>query len=122
MRRSGQVRLRVAAAVSLLVVVALTGACGKSADAKWQSAGGASATPGATAGAPDSALTVAPAANAKNVSPAAPITAEISDGTLTEVKLLNSAGKAVKGEYDADHKAWNATEKLGYNKTYTMTV
>ena len=124
MRRSGQVRLRVAAAVSMLVVVALTGACGKSADAKWQASGGATPSAGATeAGSSGpSALTVAPAANAKNVSPAAPVTAEISSGTLTDVKLTNSSGKPVKGEFDADHRTWTATEKLGYNKTYTMKV
>ncbi|GAA1791934.1 Ig-like domain-containing protein [Luedemannella flava] len=122
MLRSGQVRLRVAAALALTVAVALTGACGSSADAKWHSPGDATASPGATAGPGESALTVTPAANAKNVSPAGPIGAEINGGSLTEVKLTNSSGKAVKGEFDADRRSWQVTEKLGYNKTYTMKV
>ncbi len=122
MVRSGRFGRRIAAALALTAAVALTGACGSSAGAKWQSPGDATASPGASGGAAVSALKVSPAANAKNVSPAAPIKAEITGGTLTDVKLTNAAGKVVKGTYDAEKRTWTATEKLGYDKAYTMKV
>jgi lipoprotein-anchoring transpeptidase ErfK/SrfK len=122
MARSGQLRLRVAGALAITVAIALTGACGSSADANWHSPGDSTASPGASGETVASGLTIAPKADAKNVSPTDPITVEINSGTLTEVKLTNSSGKAVKGEFDADHRSWAATEELGYNKTYTMKV
>jgi hypothetical protein len=117
-------RLRAFGAAIVVVAVALTAAC-SGGGASWRPGGnGGTGGPGAT-GSPGpgaSALTIKPAANAKNVSPSGDISVAIVAGTLTKVTLTNSTGKAVKGEYDADHASWKLAEDLGYDKTYKISV
>jgi lipoprotein-anchoring transpeptidase ErfK/SrfK len=58
----------------------------------------------------------------EHVNPTTPITVTAANGTLSEVKLVNPAGKQVTGAYSADHTSWRATEVLGYSKTYHLTA
>ncbi len=69
-----------------------------------------------------SSLALAPAANATGVSPADPVTATITGGTLDAVTLTNPDGRAVKGDFDTTKATWTSAEELGYNKKYTFTV
>jgi lipoprotein-anchoring transpeptidase ErfK/SrfK len=117
-------RLRACGAALVVVAVALTAAC--SGGPQWRPGGtsGSPGAPGAT-GSPGpgaSALSIKPAANAKNVSPTGDISVNIAAGTLTKVTLTNSGGKAVKGEFGADHASWKVAEELGYDKTYKLAV
>jgi lipoprotein-anchoring transpeptidase ErfK/SrfK len=101
-----------------VLAVGGTTACG---GAQWrapgQTGGGGESPPPAA-----SALEVQPAANAKNVSPVAPITVEIANGQLETVSVTNADGREVKGEFDAAKSTWTNSEDLGYNKTYKITV
>jgi lipoprotein-anchoring transpeptidase ErfK/SrfK len=67
-------------------------------------------------------MEVSPASNAKNVSPATPVTVQIANGQLETVSVTNADGRAVKGEFDAAKGTWTTTEDLGYNKTYKITA
>lgn len=118
-------RRRAVGAALVVVAVALTAAC--SGSPSWRPGGngtagsqdpGSNGTPAPGA----SALTIKPAANAKNVSPTGDISVAIAAGTLTTVTLTNSSGKEVKGEFDADRASWKVAEDLGYDKSYKLTV
>lgn len=56
------------------------------------------------------------------ISPATPVNVDIDHGTLTDVRMVNSAGKHVRGEIDPGGTAWHNTEVLGYSKTYRITA
>ncbi|MGQ0839405.1 L,D-transpeptidase [Actinokineospora sp.] len=66
-------------------------------------------------------ITASPAADAKDVGPAGPITMAVANGTLQQVTLTNADGRQVKGELAADKRSWAVTEQLGYGKTYTWS-
>jgi lipoprotein-anchoring transpeptidase ErfK/SrfK len=87
--------------------------------AQWNTPGGA---PGGGTSAPpgESAFAVNPAADAKNVSPADPVSVSITNGVLNDVLLTNAQNKQVKGEFSADKSSWTTTEELGYDKKYTL--
>jgi lipoprotein-anchoring transpeptidase ErfK/SrfK len=82
---------------------------------------GPTGTPATSAAPQPSSLDVVPAKNAKNVSPAAAVSATVVDGTLTSVSLTGD-GKAVKGVYDPTRAGWHNTQQLAYGTTYTLTV
>ena len=67
-------------------------------------------------------LTLAPAADSAPISPADPVTASVTGGTLDTVTLLNPEGQPVAGEFDTEKTSWKNTEPLGYDKSYTLTV
>jgi lipoprotein-anchoring transpeptidase ErfK/SrfK len=67
-------------------------------------------------------LAVVPADKAAQVSPGEPVKVTATDGTIANVTLTNSAGKAVRGELSADGRTWTSTEQLGYGKTYTLAA
>jgi lipoprotein-anchoring transpeptidase ErfK/SrfK len=116
-------RLRLIGAVVGVVALGLTTAC-SGGGAKWQEGGGG-ASPSADNGTPapsSSQFVVSLAADAKDVSPAEPITVAISGGSLESVTLANAEGKNVKGEFDAAKQNWKSSEELGYAKTYTLTA
>jgi lipoprotein-anchoring transpeptidase ErfK/SrfK len=106
---------RLIGVVAAVLVLGTTVACQKANQAQWRSPGqtGSSAPP-------TSALTAIPAANAKDISPADPVTVDVTSGTLTDVTLTNPDGKAVQGEFDSTKASWKSTEELGYNKKYTL--
>ncbi|MBJ8339760.1 L,D-transpeptidase family protein [Antrihabitans sp. YC3-6] len=62
-----------------------------------------------------------PAADADDVSPIAPVSVRVEDGTLRDVTLTNPAGKPVKGAPSADLTTWTVGEPLGYGVTYTWS-
>jgi lipoprotein-anchoring transpeptidase ErfK/SrfK len=70
--------------------------------------------------APPARLVAHPANGTHGVSPSAPISVTVADGTLTAVTMTNDEGKAVKGAISADHSAWHVGEDLGYGKAYTV--
>jgi lipoprotein-anchoring transpeptidase ErfK/SrfK len=105
----------------MLGVLAVGGstACG---GAQWRApgqtgAGGQESPPPAA-----SAMEVSPASNAKNVSPATPVTVQIANGQLETVSVTNAEGREVKGEFDAAKGMWTNSEDLGYNKSYKITA
>ncbi|WP_370643830.1 Ig-like domain-containing protein [Amycolatopsis sp. DSM 110486] len=113
-RRAGIAVLGVVAALTL-------GAC--SSDPTTVSASGNTGG-GPTKAAPvakPATLTLAPAANAKDVAPGDPVKVTVADGTLDSVTLTNPDGKQVQGQPSADKKSWATTEDLGYSKTYTWS-
>lgn len=68
---------------------------------------------------PVAKLTADPAVGAKNVPVTEPITVKVAQGTLTDVKLVNAAGKNVPSKLAPDRKSWRTTVPLGYGKRYT---
>lgn len=112
--------------------VLLAGLAGCSNDSNDDSNGGdAAPTNGATStapteppttqpsGPPKPQLTVTPAADARDVSVIEPVTVEVSDGKLTEVKVLTPEGREVQGALAADGTQWRSGEPLGYGRTYS---
>ncbi len=113
---------RAAGAVAVVLAVGLTAACG-SGGVKWRAAGSTGDGDAPSTSSPQSAqLTLSHTADAKNVSPADPVTVQISNGSLETVSLTNSTGKQVRGEFDAEKKAWRSTEELGFGKKYTVVA
>ena len=69
---------------------------------------------------PAPTITAEPALGSKNLSPSAPVTITVADGTIENLTLTNPAGKQVKGEIAQDKRSWKLGEVLGYGKTYTV--
>lgn len=70
---------------------------------------------------PDPRITLQPADRAVDVSPIAPITVSVTNGTLARVRMVNPAGEQVDGKLAPDARSWSVAEPLGYGKTYTVT-
>jgi lipoprotein-anchoring transpeptidase ErfK/SrfK len=68
---------------------------------------------------PPAKVTLAPVSGTKDVSPVAPVTVTVADGTIEALTLTNPAGKQVIGKLSADKTSWAVGEPLGYGKTYT---
>lgn len=62
-----------------------------------------------------------PTDGAVDVSPIAPITVSVTNGTLADVSMVNPAGEQVDGKLGPDGRSWSVAEPLGYGKTYTVT-
>lgn len=67
-------------------------------------------------------LGVSPFNGAEDVSPLAPVTATVLDGTITSVSLVDDWGNAVNGQISKDATAWTPTERLNFSRYYTMKV
>ncbi len=67
-------------------------------------------------------LTITPAANAGNVDPLEHVLVSAKTGTLTDVRMVNDAGKAIDGIMTPDNTVWKPTVPLGYGRTYTLTI
>lgn len=68
---------------------------------------------------PVAKLTANPADGARDVPVTKPITVQVNEGTLNEVRLVNAAGKQVPSKIAPDKKSWRATVPLGYGKRYS---
>lgn len=102
----------IAAVSAVLFVVALVAGC---------SAGGGEGQPGREAG-PVAHVTMTPGAGEAAVSPTAPVSVSVGDGTIDQIALSNDAsGKQVAGELSPDRRTFRATEPLGYGAAYTWT-
>ncbi len=51
-----------------------------------------------------------------------PVTVNADDGVLASVEMVNENGGTVGGQLSADGVHWATTERLGYNRTYTLTA
>ncbi len=71
--------------------------------------------------APSAAVTAEPALGSTDVAPAERITLSVQGGTLSWVSFVNPEGKAVKGTIATDRKSWTLSERLGFDKVYTVT-
>jgi len=56
------------------------------------------------------------------VDPVAPVSVSAQTGTLTDVTMVNDAGKRVEGVLTPDAKVWHPVVPLGYGRTYTLTI
>ncbi|MBY6539642.1 L,D-transpeptidase [Rhodococcus sp. BP-349] len=72
-----------------------------------------------TEAAPVAAVTYAPAAGATDVSPTAPISVSVANGTFEAVSLTTADGRAVAGTLDPAKTTFTVTEPLGYDAVYT---
>ncbi|MQY18199.1 L,D-transpeptidase [Nocardia macrotermitis] len=71
--------------------------------------------------APLAKLTFEPGAGSADVSPVAPISVKVANGTISQVALSNAAGKQVTGKLSADKTSFTVGEPLGYGVTYTWS-
>ncbi|MBN9607793.1 MAG: L,D-transpeptidase family protein [Actinobacteria bacterium] len=79
--------------------------------------------PPTTTSADPPTLTISPTPGSTTVNPAAPITAVAAGGTLTSVTLVNPTENVqVAGALSADKTSWQATQPLGYGKSYRLTA
>jgi lipoprotein-anchoring transpeptidase ErfK/SrfK len=81
----------------------------------------APSTPTHTA-APAAAITTS-VTTKSGVNPAAPISVQVADGTLSSVQLINpQEDRVVHGKLDTGHTSWHSTEALGYGKSYRLSA
>ncbi|MBW0115194.1 L,D-transpeptidase [Pseudonocardia abyssalis] len=108
--------------VLLVVAVVLVGVLGLTVAAVAGAGGRGSAGSGAVGPAllPAAASIVhEPALGATDVSPIAPATVSVVDGTLDAVTLTGPDGSAVEGALGADGTSWSSAGDLAYDTTYT---
>jgi lipoprotein-anchoring transpeptidase ErfK/SrfK len=63
-----------------------------------------------------------PTPGAHDVDPVAPVSVSAQTGTLTDVAMVNDAGKRIEGALTPDAKVWHPVVPLGYGRTYTLTI
>jgi lipoprotein-anchoring transpeptidase ErfK/SrfK len=68
------------------------------------------------------AVTIVPAPDAHDVDPLAQVSVTAATGTLTDVELVNDAGKPIDGIMTPDNSTWKPAVPLGYGRTYTLTA
>ena len=68
------------------------------------------------------ALSIVPSASAEDVNPAGPVRVTAATGTISNVTMVNETGKETPGVMTPDAKTWKPTVRLGYGRTYTMTI
>jgi lipoprotein-anchoring transpeptidase ErfK/SrfK len=69
---------------------------------------------------PPATLALTPADAADDFAPGKPVTVSVADGEIAEVSLIGAEETVVKGEAEEDGSGWTTSEKLGYDKTYTL--
>ncbi|MDT5012368.1 MAG: hypothetical protein QOH57_3985 [Mycobacterium sp.] len=67
-------------------------------------------------------VTVAPGSDSQDVDPLAPVSVTASEGSLTEVTMINDAGRRIDGIMTPDGASWKPAVPLGYGRTYTITA
>jgi lipoprotein-anchoring transpeptidase ErfK/SrfK len=67
-------------------------------------------------------VTITPGPNARDVDPLAHVMVRADTGKLTDVRMVNEAGKPVEGVMTPDNSVWKPTVPLGYGRTYTLTL
>jgi len=116
-------RTVLASGVGLAAGAAVAG-CSSHASGKWTAPGDTAAGNGNGAnGSPASSakLTITPAADTKDVSPADTVTVAIEGGTLESV-AVTAGSKTVKGSIAGDQKSWTSSGPMSYGLTYTVAV
>ena len=51
-----------------------------------------------------------------------PVTVNADDGVLASVEMVNENGRSLDGQLSPDGVRWSTTERLGYNRLYTLTA
>jgi lipoprotein-anchoring transpeptidase ErfK/SrfK len=64
---------------------------------------------------------ITPAAAAKQVNPASPVSVKVTDGRIESVTLTSTSGEAVEGTFAGDGSSWTATAPLKFNTEYSYT-
>ena len=96
------------------VLLVLVAACGSG------TSGPAAPTSSTPPPPPPVAVTLAPVANASDVSPRADVSAS-TEGTFSEIALTAAPGGPVAGTLSADRKHWTLDDPLAYGATYTWS-
>lgn len=93
------------------------------ATARWIPPGGDPAAPPQDRPAPKSkaAVVIAPAAEAKEVSPAEPVVVTVEGGTLQAV-TVTAGDKTIAGTLAENRRTWRSTGALAYGQTYTVAA
>jgi lipoprotein-anchoring transpeptidase ErfK/SrfK len=104
--------------LAMVLLLSVTAACTDGLEAGWRGA----VTPAPAPTWDPLSIMVSPANGATGVSPVDPVTVRVSHGTLAGVTLTGAQGKSVAGRLDRAARNWSGTERLGYNKTYTLKV
>ncbi|MFI9270613.1 Ig-like domain-containing protein [Kitasatospora sp. NPDC052896] len=89
------------------------------------SGGGGGAAAGGAGGAPGTSvvrITVSPADGTANAPFDTPVTVGAADGTLTSVRVTDSAGHPVAGRLAPDARSWTSTDPLTSATRYTVAV
>ncbi|WP_020662967.1 L,D-transpeptidase [Amycolatopsis benzoatilytica] len=109
-------------AVAAVSAAALAAACSSSSNEGTATPQGAGGDKGGAPVAPVAKITATPAAGAKDADVREPVVVKVTEGKLTEVKVTNEGGDAIKGELSADGLSWTSSEPLGYGKNYTYAA
>ncbi|MBV9089284.1 MAG: L,D-transpeptidase family protein [Mycobacteriaceae bacterium] len=80
-------------------------------------AGRAAAPPPAAA-----VVSITPAPDARDIDPLGRVLVTAASGVLTDVEMVNDAGKPIAGIMTPDDTSWKPAVPLGYGRTYTLTV
>jgi lipoprotein-anchoring transpeptidase ErfK/SrfK len=67
-------------------------------------------------------LTASVTDGAVGVAVDSPVTVTADDGVLASVEMVNENGATVDGQLSPDGVHWSTTERLGYNRLYTLTA
>jgi lipoprotein-anchoring transpeptidase ErfK/SrfK len=117
-------RTVLAAATGVAAGAALAGCSSGGTSARWGAPGSSDGSGGPSDSANAAAeadITITPAANTQNVSPADGVVVTATAGTLQSCSVT-AAGKTVAGTLDSDQKTWRTTGRLAYNATYTVSA
>jgi lipoprotein-anchoring transpeptidase ErfK/SrfK len=106
-------------AAGLVAVLGLSGCSSDTADRAPTGGAGGESPAAQAAPKPEARIALQPAAGATDVSPVAPVSASVTDGTIEALTLTNPAGKKVIGSLSPDRTTWRVGEPLGFGKTYT---
>ncbi|MGO4188073.1 L,D-transpeptidase [Pseudarthrobacter sp. TAF60_1] len=64
---------------------------------------------------------ITPAAAAKQVNPASPVSVKVGNGRIESVTLTSTSGEAISGTFATDGSSWSATAPLKFNTEYSYT-
>ncbi len=118
--RSQRARRRWLAVVMVPLAVFGAGACSGSGGAPAPKAIMDKATPFGDLLVPK--LTTSVTDGAVGVAVDSPVTVTADNGVLASVEMVNENGGSVDGQLSPDGVRWSTTERLGYNRLYTLTA
>ncbi|WP_407687025.1 L,D-transpeptidase [Mycobacterium sp. HUMS_1102779] len=108
--------------LAVFVVVAVVGAVQLTSSPVACPGGGCARHQAAVKPTEPARVTITPRDDARDVDPVGHVMVKADAGTLTEVRMVNDAGKPIPGIMTPDDVAWKPTVPLGYGRTYTLTV
>jgi lipoprotein-anchoring transpeptidase ErfK/SrfK len=65
---------------------------------------------------------ISPFNDDEGINPLTPVTANVLDGKITSVAMVDDWGNEVPGSISGDGRTWHPTERLNFARTYSMTV